>query len=295
VLNSPGAGTTVKLSPHNVDVGPLDFSNTVTDQLIMGLEKDLSNESDLKLQFLYDGLDNKRFVSYGFPAWFRANTYEGRALTEGGVKVQLFNGTVVGSIDAYLQDRTELAGLNAVTERTRSSGEEIEIRWLATTNISFTFTGNMQHTEVLGPDTGDYYIPAYVVCGANLTCRLNSWGGAYLLPGRADNYALTTIPNGVASVHGSYITDAHEWGRLGLTGRSELRVADLGHGGARHRLSRICTLVDASVFYQRGPYEVGHQPLERALLHAEHRSDLRERLRHPWVGQEWRLTLKRKF
>ncbi len=39
-------------------------------------------------------------------------------------------------------------------------GGELEIRYLATKNLSFTFAGNLQHTEVIGPDQSFTYIPA---------------------------------------------------------------------------------------------------------------------------------------
>ena len=40
-LNSPGAGTTVKLSPRDVFVSPQDFSKTFMPAVVLGLEKDI--------------------------------------------------------------------------------------------------------------------------------------------------------------------------------------------------------------------------------------------------------------
>jgi iron complex outermembrane receptor protein len=488
VLNSPGAGTTVKLDPRTVDVGPLDFSNTLTGHMVMGVAKDFANDSTLKLQFFYDGLENKRYVSYGFPAWFRANTYEGRLtydfkwtgfddyvkintivgandryyqgrdmqsfnsglialdrrdlsvgatptdticdpfalgikgdqvptncqgweedihstendagifgttdiqigrldlilggrydwysvrssdtgilsfdapgpvsaskgdgtysvsatyklpwgfmpyityakasslevqqagdikpndilsggwlshsdLTEGGVKFQLLNNTIVGSIDGYLQNRTLLAGFNSAALNTRATGGEIEIRYLATKNLSFTFSGDVQRTEVIGADHSTDYVPAYVVCGQNLTCELNSWGGAFLvfdfstLPGRHGSYKLSTIPDTVLSFYGNYITDEHEWGRAGLT--VGVTYVSSTSGTVLNAITYPgYELVNASAFYQRGPYEVDlniDNLLDTFYVTPNSDPTYSNVSALPGVGREWRLTLKRKF
>ena len=65
------------------------------------------------------------------------------------------------------------------------------IRYLVTKNLSFTLSGDMQHTEVLGPDNSFVYIPSSAVCGTTVACDLNTWGGGYVvfafsgLPGRS--------------------------------------------------------------------------------------------------------------
>jgi iron complex outermembrane receptor protein len=487
-LNSVGAGTTVKLSPRDVYISAQDFSKVFVPTVVLGLAKDFDNDSTLKLQLFYNGLENQRYVSYGFPAWFRANTaearltydfkwddfngflktntivgaayryYQGRdmqsfntglialdrrdlsvgatptdsmcdpfslgisndkppancqgwdidikstegdagvfattdimigkrldlvlggrydeydvhstdtglesfdapsgsaskgdftysasasyklgwglmpyvtyaqaaaletqqagdlkpndingggwlsksALTEGGVKFQLFNHTLVGSIDGYLQDRTQLSGLNEVSQRTRAIGEELEVRYLATKNFSFTFSGDMQHTEVLGPDTSAEYVPAYAVCGANLACELNSWGGAYLvfnfssMPGRSGNYALTSIPHSVVSLYGNYISDAHEWGKAGVT---------FGATYVTHTSGTIENAIvypaywvaNTSLFYQRGPYEADlniDNLFDKLYFTPNSDPTYVNMSALPSIGREWRLTLKRKF
>lgn len=495
VLNSPGAGTLVKLSPRDVYIGPQDFSDTTTGALVAGLSNQVTDNSTLKLQLFYNGLDNRRYVSYGFPAWFRANTgevrgtydfklsnpddsvaadtivgvsdryYQGRDmqsfnsglialdrrdlsvgetptdsmcdpftqgvtgdqvptncqgweedihstendagvffttdislmkrldvvlggrydwydikssdtgildfdypagiangtpesaskghftysasvtyklgwglmpyftyaqdaalevqqagdikvadvlsggwlsksdLTEGGVKFQLLNNTLVGSIDGYVQDRTSLAGLNAVSQRTRSTGGELEIRYLATRNLSFTLSGDMQHTEVLGPDTSTIYVPAYSVCGQTLACELGSWGGAFLvfnfnsLPGRAGNYELSSIPHSVGSLHANYITDDYDWGRAGVTAG----VTYVTHTSGTIQNAIVYpaySLVDLSGFWQRGHYEVDFN-IDNLLntIYFTPNSDPTyvNMSAMPGVGREWRITLKRKF
>jgi iron complex outermembrane receptor protein len=488
-LNSPGAGTLVKLSPQTVDVGPLDHSETMTETLVSTLSHQFADDSTLKLQLFWNGLENQRFVSYGFPAWLRANALEGRLtydfklgpkdgpisadtivggsyryyqgrdmqsfntglialdrrdlsvgatptdticdplaagitgdqvpancqgweldihsrerdgglffttdvtvmkrldivlggrydwydvtssdsgiqsfdtpgpvsaskgrftytasgtyklgwglmpyvtysqnaalevqqagdlkpadiasggwlsksdLIEGGVKFQLVGNSLVGSIDGYQQRRTALAGLNAVSQRTRSDGAEIELRWLATRNLSFTFTGNDQRTEVLGPDTSTVYIPAYAVCGANLPCELGSWGGAYLvfnfntLPGRAGDYKLSTIPDSVISFHANYVTDEHSWGRAGVT--AGVTYVTKTSGTIQNAITYPAySLVDLSAFYQRGPWEIeaNIENLFDTLYFTPNSDPTYVNVSAvPGVGREWRVSLKRRF
>jgi len=488
-LNSPGAGTTVQLSPRNIGVGPEDFSKTSMPALVMGVSKDLPGDSTLTLQLFYNGLDNQRFVSYGFPAWFRANTTEARAsydfkltgfdgdvvantiagvsyrdyqgrdmqsfnsgliavdrrdysvgatptdtmcdpfaagvtgdqfpagcigweedihsregdggifattdieidrrwdiilgarnddyhihsidtgilpfettapqgaskdnasytasvsyklgwglmpyvtyardgalevqqagdlkpqdiqsgawisqsdLAEAGVKFQLLNRTLVGSIDIYEQHRVEPAGVSEVSQHTESIGEELEVRWLATRNLSFTLSGDTQHTEVIGPDASTVYIPASAVCGASTACDLSVWGGAYLvfnfdsLPGRAGNYALTTIPNTVVSLYANYITDAYDWGKLGVTAGATYvsRTSQTIENGLVYP---AYTLVNLSGFYKRGPYEVDlniDNLLDKFYVTPNSDPTYINVTAIPGVGREWRLTLKRTF
>ena len=488
VLDTPGAGTLAKLSPRDVYIGPQDFSDTLTGAVVASLEKQVTDDSTLKLQLFFNGLENRRYVSYGFPAWLRADTGEVRAtydfklgdpdrvgadtivgisdryysgrdmqsfnsglialdrrdltvgatptdsmcdpltagitgdqvptncmgwendihsrqndagvffttdisagkrldlvlggrydwyditssdtgilpfeatgpasaskghftytaslsyklpwglmpyityaqdaalevqqagdvrpadilsggwlsqssLTEGGVKFQLLKNTLVGSLDGYAQDRTSLAGLNAVSQRTRSTGAELEIRWLATRNLSFTFSGDLQHTEVLGPDTSTIYVPAYSVCGQNLTCELNSYGGAFLafafdtLPGRAGNYELSTIPHALGSLHANYITDARDWGRAGVTAG----VTYVSHTSGTIENAVVYpaySLVDLSGFWQRGPWEMdlNIDNLFNTLYFTPNSDPTYVNMSAiPGVGREWRLTVKRKF
>lgn len=488
VLDSPGAGQVAKLSPRDVYIGPQDFSDTLTGAVVAGLEKQVTADSTLKLQVFYNGLENRRFVSYGFPAWLRASTGEARAtydfklgdtdklgadtivgvsdrfysgrdmqsfnsglialdrrdlsvgetptdsicdpftlgikgdqiptncqgwendihsrqndagvffttdlsflrnldlvlggrydwyslkssdtgilafepagpasaskghftytaslsyklpwglmpyvtyaqdaalevqqagdvrpidvqngnwlsksdLTEGGVKFQLLAGKLVGSIDGYLQDRITPAGLNAVNLRTRSTGAELELRWLATRNLSFTFSGDLQHTEVLGPDASTIYVPAYSICGQTLACELASYGGAFLvfnfdsLPGRAGNYDLSTIPHAVGSLHANYITDEHAWGRAGVTAGTTY----VSHTSGTIENAVVYPsywLVDLSAFWQRGPWEVdlNIDNLLNALYFTPNSDPTYVNMSAiPGVGREWRMTLKRRF
>ena len=74
-----GVGT-AKLSPHDVYISNQDFSETSTPTVYVGLTKSLPwADSTLKIEAFYNALENRRYVSYGFPAWERGSVYEGRA------------------------------------------------------------------------------------------------------------------------------------------------------------------------------------------------------------------------
>ncbi|EJL27664.1 outer membrane receptor protein [Caulobacter sp. AP07] len=73
-----GVGTT-KLDPRTVYISAADFSKTRTNTLYFDLAKRFDNDSVLKLQLFYDDQENKRFVSYGYPAWFDSSVWEARA------------------------------------------------------------------------------------------------------------------------------------------------------------------------------------------------------------------------
>ena len=99
-----------------------------------------------------------------------------------GLKFQELGGRLVGSFDYYHQTRPQLQGGGTGTPvnvvNTVGEGEELEIRWVATKNFSFTFAGNMQRTVVRGPDNSFAYLPAATVCGANQACYVNSFGAS---------------------------------------------------------------------------------------------------------------------
>ncbi len=77
VLNT-GVGTTT-LDRRTVFVSNRDFSDTTTQTYYGDLSRDLGAGRSARLQVFYDDLDNKRFVSYGFPADYQARVWEARA------------------------------------------------------------------------------------------------------------------------------------------------------------------------------------------------------------------------
>ena len=71
-------------------------------------------------------------------------------LSEAGLKFQQMNNTLVGSFSVYRQTRTQFVqGVQTSSiQGTVSKGVELEVRWVASKNVSFTYAGDIQHTEV---------------------------------------------------------------------------------------------------------------------------------------------------
>ena len=72
-----GVGTTT-LSGRDVHISDADYSDTTTLTLFGDVIHEMEDGSQLKIQGFFDYLDNERFVSYGFPADYKAFTVEGR-------------------------------------------------------------------------------------------------------------------------------------------------------------------------------------------------------------------------
>lgn len=142
-------------------------------------------------------------------------------LTEGGVKFAFLDEHLVGSLSYYRQERTRLStGGGVVTVvGTRSKGEELEVRYVADQNWSFTFAGSMQHTTVKGPDSSFVYLPARTAGVSGV----NGFGGTYVsfnfssFPGPKTNYEYTLIPHAVISPYLTYTADPFDWGTVGGT------------------------------------------------------------------------------
>jgi iron complex outermembrane receptor protein len=477
-----GVGT-VKLSPRQVYISPADFSKTDTNTVYFDLAKDLSADSAIKAQFFYDDQENKRFVSYGYPAWFDSSVWEARVtynfaydpagglvtsksfigasyrefsgrrresynsgvialdrrdiafgatandiidspfstetgagalglawendntsdwtqkglffttdimvgeklnlvlggrydtydvesedtgvlsyqipgkqeaskdkatysasatykapfgimpyityakasalemsqagdiapglvadpsdswlsdsdLAEAGFKFQWLQGTLVGSVAGYRQNRTQLTGITGTPTGTRAKGVEMEVRWLASENFSFTFSGNTQHTTVKGPDNSFQYIPAYTagVPGPQ------AFGGTYVvwafssLPGRSGDYDYTLIPKSVVSLYGAYTSDDHDWGKVGGT----LGVTHVTKtaGTVQNAVTYPAYAVaNASAYYEYGPYTVtaNIDNLFDKLYFTPDADSYANLGALPSKGREWRVTLSRKF
>ncbi|MGC1302314.1 MAG: TonB-dependent receptor [Caulobacteraceae bacterium] len=218
-------------------------------------------------------------------------------LREAGVKYSELGGALVGSVDVYRQTRSQLAGLNSAVQGTVGKGVEAEARWVATKNLSFTFAGDIQHTEVKGPDDSQVLVPPSALGVPNV----DGFGGSYFatissLPGRSGDYAYTLIPHGTFSLYANYTTDPHEWGRAGLT------------VGATHESQTSGQIQDAvvypayfvangSVFYRRGPWEadVNVDNLFDKLYFTPDADILANVSALPSQGRTWRLTVKRSF
>ncbi|HWU12564.1 MAG TPA: TonB-dependent receptor [Caulobacter sp.] len=219
-------------------------------------------------------------------------------LAEAGVKFQWLKGTLVGSLAGYRQNRTQLTGITGTPTGTRAKGVELEIRWLASENFSFTFSGNSQHTTVKGPDNSFQYIPAYTagVPGAQ------AFGGTYVvwafsgLPGRAGDYDYTLIPKSVVSLYGAYTSDDHDWGKVGAT----LGVTHVTKtaGTVQNAVTYPAYAVaNASAYYEYGPYTVtaNIDNLFDKLYFTPDADSYANLGALPSKGREWRVTLSRKF
>lgn len=226
----------------------------------------------------------------------------GSQMSEAGMKFQFLHGTLVGSLDAYRQTRPVLTGSPPSVVNTVGKGAELEIRWVATRNLSLTFAGNLQHTEVIGPDQSFQYVPAYAVCGANPACYQSSFGGAYVtynfssLPGRSGNYAYGPIPHSVDSLYLNYIGDDHAWGRVGMTIGST--YTSKTSGTVQNAIVYPSYFVEnLSLFYQFGKNEVDLNVDNLAdQLYFTPDADTYVNLGAlPGVGREWRVTFKRRF
>ncbi|MDG2528428.1 TonB-dependent siderophore receptor [Caulobacter endophyticus] len=470
-----GVGTT-KLSPRTVYISGADFSKTQTNTLYFDVAKELSPDSSIKLQLFYDALENKRFVSYGYPAWFDSDVWEARLtwnfaneafdglvkaksfvgasyrsfdgrrresynsglialdrrdiafgatptdligspfnpgdgvqwendnrsewsqaglffttdimvgeklnlmlggryddydvtshdtgflsytvageqkaskgkgtytasatykaplglmpyityakasalemsqagdiapglvadagdawlsdgdLAEAGVKFQWLQGTLVGSLAGYRQNRTQLTGITQTPTGTRAKGVELEVRWLASEHFSFTFSGNTQHTTVKGPDTSFQYVPVHTVgvTGAN------GFGGSYVVWSfdsvRPGDYDYTLIPKSVLSLYGAYTSDAYDWGKVAAT-LGVTRVTKTSGTVPGAVVYPDYAVASGSVAYEYGPYTatLNVDNLLDKLYFTPVGDTYANLAALPSKGREWRVTLSRKF
>lgn len=221
-------------------------------------------------------------------------------LAEAGLKFQLLHNTLVGSFGLYRQNRTQLNQGGGVTTivGTRSKGAELEIRYLATKNLSFTFAGDMQRTTVKGPDRSFAYIPASVLGVSGV----NGFGGTYVtfdystLPGRSGDYDYSLIPHSVVSLYGTYTSDLYSWGRAGGT-IGVTHVTKTSGTIQNPVVYPDYALVNLSLFYARGPYELAFNldNLTDKLYFVPDADSYANLGALPGIGREWRITLKRKF
>tara|TARA_R110000868_G_scaffold70819_7_gene208018 strand:+ start:20049 stop:22538 length:2490 start_codon:yes stop_codon:yes gene_type:complete len=146
-------------------------------------------------------------------------------LSEVGIKLEAFDGILTGSLAAYIQHRTVLDTVGGGVDETEGKGVELELRYLATNNLSFTFAGNVQKTKFL-----DSYDAFYYFTPATFGYNPADYYGAGLVGYSFSNIAGITgdsyysgeiedrrIPEIVASVYATYTTDKQSWGHAGTT------------------------------------------------------------------------------
>jgi iron complex outermembrane receptor protein len=218
-------------------------------------------------------------------------------LREAGVKFSELRGVLVGSVDVYRQTRSQLAGLNSAIQGTVGKGVEAELRWLTTKNLSFTFAGDIQHTEVKGPDDSAVLVTPSMVGVPGV----EGYGGSYFatissMPGRAGDYAYSLIPHGTFSLYANYITDPHAWGRAGATigATHESKTSGQLEGAVVYPAYFVA---NGSLFYRRGPWEadLNVDNLFDKFYFTPDADILANVAALPSVGRTWRMTVKRSF
>ncbi len=221
-------------------------------------------------------------------------------LKEAGIKFQLVDGRLVGSLAGYEQHRTQLTQGGGVTtvRGTEAQGLELELRFIASDNFSLTFVGNKQETTVKGPDKSFAYLPARLLG----VPPVNGFGGAYVTfdfsttPGRAGDYEYKLIPETVFSLYGTYTTDDYDWGRAGLT-LGGTHVSETAQTVQDAIVFPSFWVFNASAFVEHGPYQlsVNVDNLADKLYFTPAADSYANLGALPSIGREWRVTLKRKF
>ncbi len=219
-------------------------------------------------------------------------------LQEVGVKFDLLEGTLIGSLAGYEQSRTRLSIMNNVVATT-ARGIELEARYLATDRLSFTFAGNTQETIVEGPDAGFTYIPARAT---GLPVE-NAYGGSFAVynfstspVGHPGDYELKSIPQTVLSLYGNYVTDEFDWGQLGFTA-GVVSVSETSGRLADPVVYPSYELLNIAAYYAKDGWEIAAN-VDNVFdkLYFQPVADVYADMAVlPGKGREFRVTLKKAF
>jgi iron complex outermembrane receptor protein len=214
-------------------------------------------------------------------------------LREAGVKFQLLNKTLVGSLAAYRQTRTTIDGQTSLRLGTIATGVEFEFRYLINKNFSMTVSANDQKTTVKGPDTtSTYAYPSDV----GIAKASDGYGADYrfnyslLVPG---NYTYTLVPRNVGSLYGVYTSDKYNWGTVGGA-LGAVYTGDTKNITAKPIDFHDHTIVNASAFYTYGLYGLTLN-VTNLLDKRYYIAPTASNSAIPGLGREWRVTLKRSF
>jgi len=222
-------------------------------------------------------------------------------LNEVGVKFTALDDHLLGSLDWYVQNRTQLnQGAGGVTSvmGTVARGAELELRYVATPNLSLTLAASSQHTTIKGPDHSFAYLPAR---SYGVTPQ-NGFGGSYItfdfstLPGRGGDYENTLLSHAVISPYVTWTSDKQSWGSWGAT----LGGTYVGH--TRQTVPNAIVYpsyvtLNASAFAQWEAWEadvnVNNLTDERYFTPG---ADTYANLSAlPGIGRVWKVTLRRLF
>ncbi|HET7086789.1 MAG TPA: TonB-dependent receptor [Rhizomicrobium sp.] len=225
-------------------------------------------------------------------------------LNEVGVKFTALDDHLLGSLDWYVQNRTQLhqgGGITNVTG-TRSKGAELELRYVATPNLSLTLAASLQHTTIKGPDHSFAYLPAR---SYGITPQ-NGFGGSYVtfdfstLPGRGGDYENTLVPHAVISPYLTWTSDALSWGGEKLIWGASFGGTYVGHTQQTVPNPIVYpsyVTLNASAFAQwdvwEGDFNLNNLGDERYFTPG---ADTYANLSAlPGIGRTWKITLKRLF
>ena len=185
---------------------------------------------------------------------------------------------------------------NNTVQGSIGKGLELELRYLLSERLSFTFAGNLQKSTIRGPDGSFVVIPPASVGQTSV----NGYGGAYalyafsgLVPG---NYENTLTPRSVASLYGAYTSERLSWGQWGATLGVTYVDAVRGTIPGGVRLPSY-GLINASAFVQVGDWRVSANVDNLAdRLYFTPVADVYANVAVlPGVGRTWRVSLKRAF
>jgi iron complex outermembrane receptor protein len=213
-------------------------------------------------------------------------------LNEAGVKFAFLDDHLIGALSWYRQERTQLQQ-GAVTSiiGTRSKGGELEVRYVVTDNLSFTFAGSLQHTIVKGPDHSFAYLPART---AGVT-PVNGFGGAYVTFDfatiRPGNYEYTLVPHAVLSPYFTYTQD--NWGAtFGGT-----YVSQTAQTVTNPIIFPSYVTLNASSFVRLGDWNVALNVdnLANTRYFTPDADTYANLAALPGEGRTWRITMKRSF
>ena len=211
------------------------------------------------------------------------------------MKARLWGDVLTGSLAAYRQARTQLA-LNNAVQGTRARGIELELRWLASDRLSFTFAGDIQTTRIKGPDNSFIVVPPATVGVSGV----NGYGGAYALYTVSTlikgDYTNTLVPRSVVSLFAVYTGPRLPWGQVGATAGVTHVSSTQGIVPGTVRLPAY-TVVSASAYLQKGPWRtalnVDNLFNERYFTPV---ADVYANVAAlPGVGRTWRIALRRTF
>ena len=226
-------------------------------------------------------------------------------LNEVGVKFAALDDHLLGSLDWYVQNRTQLNhGAGGVTNviGTRAKGAELELRYVATPNLSLTLAASLQHTTIKGPDHSFAYVPARTY---GVTPQ-NGFGGSYItfdfagLTGRAGDYENSLIPHAVISPYVTWTSDTQSWGQEKWTWGATFGGTYVGHTQQTVPNPIVYpsyVTVNASAFAQwdvwEADFNLNNLSDERYFTPG---ADTYANLSAlPGIGRTWKITFKRLF